>query len=150
MKNTICTITGTITGAFVASLFGGLDEALTGLIIFMAIDYITGLMVAGIFHNSTKSESGKIESKASFKGLCRKCVVLLLVLIGARLDTITGSTYIRDGICVAFIVNELISIVENASCMGLPIPNVLMNAINILKSKTTENKEEKGNDKKGN
>lgn len=149
MKNAICTFIGTA-GTLIAGLFGGWDASLATLIAFMAIDFVTGLMVAGIFHNSQKTESGKIESKASFKGLCRKCMILLFVLIGARLDITIGASYIRDGICIAFIVNELISIIENAEHMGLPIPQVLMSAINTLKSKSenkSENKPENKEDK---
>lgn len=124
-----------VAGSFIASLFGGWDSALATLIIFMAIDFVTGLVVGGVFHNSTKTDTGALESKASFKGLCRKCMVLLFVLIGARLDLAIGVDYIRNAICIAFMVNELISIVENAGLMGLPIPSVITNAIDVLKAK---------------
>ena len=64
-----------------------------------------------------------------------KFYVLLFVLIGYRLDVAVGTTYIRDAVCIAFIANELISIVENAGLMGLPVPTVISNAIDILKKK---------------
>lgn len=133
-KNIFLTIIGTV-GSLVASLFGGWTEALTTLLIFMLIDYITGLIVAGVFHRSQKTATGALESRAGFKGLCRKGVILLFVLIGYRLDLTVGTTYIRDAVCIAFIANELISIVENAGLMGIPIPAVIKKAIDVLENK---------------
>lgn len=134
MKEKICAGIG-VMGSFVASLFGGWNAALTTLVIFMGIDYLTGLIVAGVFHNSKKTENGALESRAGWKGLCRKGVTLLIVLIACRLDMIIGSTFIKDAAVIAFIANEVISIVENAGLMGVPIPAVIMKAIEILKSK---------------
>jgi toxin secretion/phage lysis holin len=134
MKNVICTAVGAI-GGFIASLFGGWTASLTTLLIFMGIDYISGLVVAGVFHASTKTETGALESRAGFKGLIKKLMTLLFVLIGYRLDLAVGTTYIKDAVCIAFMANELISIVENAGLMGLPVPAVLTNAIDLLKKK---------------
>lgn len=139
MKNTICTTIGVI-GSFIASAFGGWTASLTTLLIFMGIDYLSGLVVAGVFHNSPKTETGTLESRAGLKGLIRKGTMLLFVLIGYRLDVAVGTTYIRDAICIAFIANELLSIVENAGLMGVPIPAVITNAIDILKKKGNEGK----------
>lgn len=137
MKETICVLTGVI-GAFITSLFGGWDSALATLVIFMIIDYISGIVVAGIFHKSGKSETGSLESRAGWKGLCRKCMTLLFVLIAYRLDLVIGTNYIRDAVIIGFIANELISIVENAGLMGLPLPSVISNAIDILKKKSDD------------
>lgn len=134
MKNGICTAVGVV-GGFVASLFGGWDAALTTLLLFMVIDFISGLVVAGVFHNSTKSETGALQSFAGWKGLCRKCMTLLFVLIAYRLDLAIGVNYIRDTVIIGFIANELISIIENAGLMGLPLPEVITQAIDILKKK---------------
>lgn len=137
MKITILTIFGTI-GGLIASLFGGWNTALTTLLIFMAIDYTTGLIVAGVFHRSRKSESGSLESRAGWKGICRKGTSLLVVLIAARLDLLMNTTFIRDGVIIAYIVNETISIIENAGLMGIPIPSVITRAIDVLKEKEEE------------
>lgn len=134
MKNFICTIFGMI-GSLLASFFGGWSAGLTTLLIFMLIDYVTGLVCAGVFHKSQKTQSGALESRAGFKGLCRKGTILLIVLVGYRLDIAIGTTYIRDAVCIAFIANETISIVENAGLMGIPIPAVLTKAIDVLKNK---------------
>ncbi|MFR1341907.1 MAG: holin family protein [Coprococcus sp.] len=141
MKNAICTTAGAI-GGVIASLFGGWDAGLATLVMFMAIDYVSGLVVAGVFHNSKKTTSGALESKAGWKGLCRKGMSLLFVLIAYRLDLAIGSNYIRDAVIIGFIVNETISIVENAGLMGVPLPEVINKAIDILTSKS----EEKGGD----
>lgn len=138
MKTGICTGIGVV-GSFVTALFGGWDEALITLIIFMAIDYVSGLAVAGIFHNSKKTDSGALESRAGWKGLCRKCVTLLFVLIAYRLDLVIGTSYIRDAVIIAFIANELISIVENAGLMGIPMPDVITKAIDVLTKKAGNN-----------
>lgn len=140
MKNAICTGLGLI-GSFIASFFGGWTASLTTLLIFMGIDYLSGLIVAGVFHNSTKTETGALESRAGLKGLIRKFTMLLFVLIGHRLDMAVGTAYIRDAVCIAFMANELISIVENAGLMGLPIPAIITNAIDILKKKGETHKE---------
>jgi len=134
MKNVLCTTCGAV-GSAVACALGGWDEAVISLLIFMGIDYFSGLVCAGVFHKSKKSESGALESKASFKGLVKKCMILLFVVIANRLDVVTGSTFIRDAVCIAFMVNELISIVENAGLMGIPIPQAITNGIEILKNK---------------
>lgn len=135
MKNFILTAVGML-GSLIASFFGGWTASLTTMVIFMGIDYVTGLIVAGVFHKSKKTDSGALESRAGFKGLCKKCVALLFVLIGYRLDLAIGTTYIRDAVCIAFIANELISIVENAGLMGLPIPSIITKAIDVLKTKS--------------
>lgn len=138
MKNTVCLIAGTV-GSFIASLFGGWSTALTTLLIFILIDYVTGLVVAGIFHKSPKTKNGALESRAGLKGLIRKCTMLLFVLVGHRLDLAIGASYIRDAVCIAFILNELISIVENTGLMGIPIPATISRAIDILKEKNGNN-----------
>lgn len=134
MKTGICTAVGVV-GGFIASLFGGWDAALTTLLIFMGVDYVTGLIVAGVFHRSQKSTDGALESRAGWKGLCRKGTTLLVVLVACRLDLVTGSTFTRDTAIIAFIANETISIIENAGLMGVPIPAVVAKAIDILKQK---------------
>lgn len=134
MKEGICTGIGVV-GGIVASLFGGGDAALITLMIFMGIDYLTGLIVAGVFHASEKTENGTLESRAGWKGLCRKGVSLLVVLVACRLDVVMGSNFIRDAVVIAFIANETLSIVENAGLMGVPIPAVIVRAIEVLKQK---------------
>lgn len=134
MKTGICSTLGVI-GSAVAAFFGGWDAGLATLMIFMALDYVSGLIVAGVFHKSNKTDTGSLESKAGWKGLCRKCMTLLFVLVAYRIDLVIGTDYIRDAVIIAFIANELISLVENAGLMGLPMPKVITKAIDILQKK---------------
>lgn len=137
----ICTGIGVV-GSIIASLFGGWDAALITLVIFMGIDYVTGLIVAGVFHKSEKTENGALESRAGWKGLCRKGVTLLIVLVAYRLDVVIGSTFIRDAVVIAFIANETISIVENAGLMGIPVPGALVKAVEVLRKKSEGEKDD--------
>ena len=137
LQGTICTGIGII-GAFIASLYGGWTQGMTTLLMFMAIDYIMGLLVAGVWHKSKKTEDGCLESRAGWKGLVRKGVTMLIVLVAARLDMTIGTTMIRDTAVIGFIANEGISIIENAGLMGVPLPKVITNALEVLR-KESEN-----------
>lgn len=134
VKEMICTAVGLI-GSFVAKAFGGWDSALVTLLFFMVVDYISGLVVAGVFHKSKKSENGALESHAGWKGLCKKGMTLLFVLIAYRLDLALGLDFVRTTVIIGFMANELISIVENAGLMGIKLPAVLSKAIDILTQK---------------
>ena len=135
MKQIFLSVSG-ILGSAAAALFGGWDAALQTLILFMAIDWFTGgIILPAIFKKSPKSENGRLESRAGWKGLCRKGMTLLFVLIAVRLDLLMGTNYLRDAVCIAFIANEALSILENAGLMGMPIPEVLRQAIDILNGK---------------
>ena len=135
MKTTMLAITGMI-GSVISFLFGGWSAAMTTLSICMAIDYITGFAVAAVFKKSPKSTSGALESRAGFKGLCRKGAILLMVLIAHRLDLALGTAFIKDGVITAYILNDVVSIIENVGLMGLPMPSVITKAIDMLKKET--------------
>lgn len=130
----LMTIAGVL-GGTIGTLLGGLDNILTSLLIFMVIDYITGLVVAAVFHESTKSKTGALSSEVCFKGLIKKIMVLLVVIVAVRLDSLVNTNYIRDGVCIAFIVNEVISIIENIGLMGVPVPSIISEAIELLNKK---------------
>lgn len=134
IKTVICTVFGAV-GGMIAHLFGGWTEDMMTLIIFMAVDFAMGLIVAGVFHKSNKSQTGALNSHAGWVGLCKKCVVLLFVLIAHRLDVLLGSDYIRTTAIIGFITNEVISIVENAGLIGVPLPDVIVKAIEVLRHK---------------
>ena len=132
LKNVVCYICGVFT-AIITNCFGGWSGAMTTLLIFMAIDYITGIVVATVFKKSGKSATGGLESRAGWKGLCKKGVTLVIVLVAYRLDLLIGTSYIKDAVVIAFCTNELISIVENAGLMGVPIPDTITKTIDVLK-----------------
>lgn len=126
-------------GAFFAALLGGWDGGMITLAIFMAADWLTGLVVAGIFKKSPKTESGALESNAGLKGLCRKGAMLLLVIVAVRLDLMASlHGVLRTGVIVALVCNESLSILENVGLMGVNYPPIIKNAIDKLQGKTQD------------
>ena len=132
LKLTALTALGLL-GGCIADLLGGWDTGLQSLFLFMAIDYLTGLIVAGVFKKSRKSQKGALESRAAWKGLLRKGASLGVVLIACRLDLLLGSTIIRDATVIAYCCNELMSITENIGLMGVPLPKAITNALEALR-----------------
>ncbi len=111
MKDTICLIAG-IVGGFIATLLGGWDSALATLVVFMGIDFVTGIVTAAM-GKSKHSESGTLNSTAGWVGLAKKFCILLMVVVGVRIDILIGTNYIRDAVCISFCLNELLSIIES-------------------------------------
>ena len=110
----------TAVGAFVTALIGEWDGALLTLLLFMVADWITGLTVAGVFHHSPKTESGK-------------GAMLLVVLVAYRLDLMAGlHGVLRTGAIIALSCNEALSILENVSLMGVKYPSVIDRVIRQL------------------
>lgn len=148
MKETFCLITGVV-GGFIATLLGGWDSALATLVVFMGIDFVTGLVTA-VMGKSKHSRSGALNSKAGWIGLAKKFCILLMVVVGVRIDILLGTTYIRDTVCISFCLNELLSIIENTTLMGIPYPPAIKKAIDVLQTKVgrmeEEIKEENDND----
>lgn len=127
----ICAISG-IVGACITTLLGGWTEAMTTLLIFMAIDYITGVAVA-FSGKSDKTEDGKPSSKVGFWGIIRKGMMMLMLIVACRLDLLINTTpFVRDGTCIAFIVNETISICENVGKF-IDIPKIITETIKKIK-----------------
>lgn len=123
-------------GAEIAQLFGGWDSAMTALIIIMAADYVTGILIAAVWSKSPKSETGALESRAGFKGLIRKVLILLAVLIANQLDcSLQLNGIIRTAVILFFIGNEGISVIENMGIMGVPLPEIVRKAFEQLKAK---------------
>lgn len=144
MKYKIFTATALAGGTF-AALFGGWDKALQTLVIFMIVDWITGgILLPVVFGRSPKSPNGALESRAGWKGLCRKAMTLFYVLIAAQLDSLLGIDYARDVVCVGFIANETLAIVENAGLMGIPLPEGIKRAVDVLKTSAESKMKENG------
>lgn len=134
MKELICTALGMV-GAAAAWTFGGWDAALAALMICISVDYISGSIVALVFHKSRKSETGAYNSAYGLKGLCKKGLMLLFVVVAVQADRLLGADYVRDAVCIGFCTNEILSIVENLGLAGIPLPNAVVNALEQLKSK---------------
>lgn len=137
MKKLLLFTLGAI-GSLITDLLGGWNGAMTTLLIFMIIDYLTGLAVAGIFSKSMKTETGKLNSAVGFKGICKKCMIFVFVIIGHQLDILMQIDYVQNLVIISFIANELLSIVENAGLMGVPVPAVISKAIDLLNRKESD------------
>ena len=134
MKEGFCTITG-ILGAALCWAFGDWDAAMAALLMCMAVDYVSGSLVALVFHKSTKTESGSYNSLYGLKGLCKKGLMLLFVLVAVQIDLVLGTDYVRDAVCIGFCANEVLSIIENLGLAGIPMPEAVMKALEQLQNK---------------
>lgn len=134
MKETFCTLFGLL-GSALCWAFGGWDAALTALVICMSVDYISGSIVALVFHNSRKSETGAYNSAYGLKGLCKKGLMLLFVIVAVQADNLMGGDFVRDAVCIGFATNEILSIVENLGLAGIPMPQAVVKALEQLQAK---------------
>ncbi len=125
-------------GGLLAQALGGWDTALQSLVFCMAVDYLTGMLVAGVFRRSGKTESGALDSRAGFHGLCKKAGELAAVLVAARLDLLLGSEWARTAVILFFVGNEGLSILENVGLMGVPYPAALRQALEALREQRAE------------
>lgn len=127
-------------GGAALSFFTGMPPVLWVLVAIMSLDYITGL-ICGAMGKSPKTENGYLESRAAFKGLMKKVLILLVVLLAMLLDravalgagiefeAVSGAT------CLWFIASEGISVLENAAAMEIPIPQILLRMLELFRSK---------------
>ena len=125
-------------GGAVAGYFIAMPPIVWILIAVMSLDYLTGL-ICGFMGVSPKTESGGLSSGAAFKGLMKKVLILCVVGLAALIDhaatqgtgieiaAVTGAT------CFWFVASEGLSVLENAAAMGVPIPKVLLRALEIMK-----------------
>lgn len=125
-------------------MFGAWSGDMTLLAVLMAVDFIMGLCVAGIFKSSEKSEKGAIDSRVAWRGLCKKVITWLIVLCAHRIDVALGISYIKTAAVVGFIANEAISVVENAGLMGIKLPKGVKEAFDVLIKRGGNNDDKKG------
>lgn len=123
-------------GGAIAGAFGGIDELFIVLVVFMAADYLTGLAVAWL-GKSGKSENGGLDSKAGAKGIARKGLMLLVILIAAMLDRALGNQLAvsRTASVWFYLANEGISIIENLALAGVPFPEQIKTVLEQMKER---------------
>ncbi|MDA2038569.1 phage holin family protein [Bacillus cereus] len=127
-------------GGFCGYFLGGWDTTLKVLVIMAAIDYLTGVIAAGF--------NGELKSKVGFKGIAKKVVLFLLVAAATQADAIVGTnSALREATIFFFIGNELLSLLENAGRMGIPLPSALTNAVEVLSGKSKKTSSEYDNKK---
>lgn len=119
-------------GGFMGWFLGGLDGFLYALIVFVVVDYITGLMAAFI--------QKKLSSETGFKGICKKVAIFCLVGVGHILDAqvIGSGSVLRTAVIFFYLSNEGISIIENVAIIGLPVPQKLIDVLEQLKEEKQE------------
>lgn len=142
-KNLIIAVSAGV-GGLLSNYLGGVDNMLRALLLFMTVDYITGLIVALVFKNSPKTETGAASSKASYKGLIKKVVMILLIAVMVQADLVLQTnSFFREAAIWGFLANELMSIIENVGLMGfVNLPSIFNNALDVLNKKSEENKEQ--------
>lgn len=124
----------------VASFFCGLPPIIWILLAVITLDYVSGI-ICGIMGKSPKTENGGLSSKEAFQGLLRKALILFVVLLAALLDRAVAVSAdiefaaVSGATCLWFIASEGMSILENAAAMGVPIPKILLNMLELFKSK---------------
>ena len=115
-------------GSLVTYLLGGWSALIQILVTFVVIDYVTGVLAAAI--------SGKLNSDIGLKGIAKKVFIFIIVACGHLVDNAMGTQdIVRDAAIYFYIANELLSILENAGEIGLPVPDILKNAMERLKGK---------------
>ena len=109
----------TVIGGWLGYFLGGLDGLMIALVIFVVLDYVTGIMCA--------IADKKLSSSVGFKGICRKVLIFLLVGVAHIVDLhVVGSGSVLRGAVVCFYLsNEGVSMLENAAHLGLPVPEKL-------------------------
>ena len=127
-------------GGAIASFFVAMPPMVWILIAVMSIDYITGL-ICGAMGKSNKTENGYLESHAALKGLLKKGLIILVVLLAALLDqAVSAGAGIQfeatlGATCLWFIASEGLSILENVAMMGVPVPKILLKLLEVMRSK---------------
>lgn len=122
-----------IAGA-VCGLFGEWTTTLTILVVVMAVDYISGVIVAAC-GRSPKTDAGGLSSKVGFIGIAKKGFIMLLVLLATMLDRAIGneSMVFQTSLVFYYIANEGLSVLENAALMGIPFPEKIKKALETLR-----------------
>lgn len=129
----------------IAGLFGPWNTMLTILVVVMAIDYISGWIVAAC-GRSPKTEGGGLPSKVGFIGIAKKAFIMLLILLATMLDRAigTGTTVFQSSLVLYYIANEGLSILENAALLGVRFPEKLKRALETIREKEEEPPDEDG------
>ena len=126
---------GAAAGALLSRWLGGWDAVMRMLVAVMAADYVTGVLLALVWQRSPKSAAGGLDSRAGFKGLCKKGGILLVIWLAVHLDQAMETNYIRTAVILFFTGNEGLSLLENLGLMGVPLPPVLKKSLEALRDK---------------
>lgn len=132
-------------GGAIAGMLGGWDATLRVLVVMMAADYLSGILVAAM-GRSTKTEYGGLSSKVGFVGLAKKGLMLIVVLCATMLDAAMGMAICRDAACWFYIANEGLSLLENMSLAGVPFPEKIKELLGHKMEEANETENDTGGD----
>ena len=119
-------------GTMLINIIGNPTDDLIILLVLMTIDLIVGFLISAIWQKSTKTDSGKLSSSVMFKGIVKKFLTLVIVVIAYQLDILLTMNVIRHIVIIAFIVEEVLSITENIAITGIKIPTIITKALDVL------------------
>ena len=131
VKQVISLVIGALTTGLM-KIIGEPTQDLKILLLLMVIDLIVGFTVSAVWHKSSKTKSGKVSSKVMFKGIVKKILTLVLVVVAYQIDILLGYDVIRHIAIIAFIVQEIISIIENIAITGIKSPEIITKALDVL------------------
>ena len=131
VKQVISLVIGALTTG-ILKVIGEPTQDLKILLLLMVIDLIVGFTVSAVWHKSSKTKSGKVSSKVMFKGIVKKILTLVLVVVAYQIDMLLGYDVIRHIAIIAFIVQEIISIIENIAITGIKAPDIITKALDVL------------------
>lgn len=131
VKQVISLVIGALTTG-ILKVIGEPTQDLKILLLLMVIDLIVGFTVSAVWHKSSKTKSGKVSSKVMFKGIVKKILTLVLVVVAYQIDILLGYNIIRHIAIIAFIVQEIISIIENIAITGIKSPDIITKALDVL------------------
>ena len=131
VKQVISLVIGALTTG-ILKVIGEPTQDLKILLLLMVIDLIVGFTVSAVWHKSSKTKSGKVSSKVMFKGIVKKILTLVLVVVAYQIDILLGYNIIRHIAIIAFIVQEIISIIENIAITGIKSPDIITKAVDVL------------------
>ena len=131
VKQVISIVIGALTTGLL-KVIGEPTQDLKILLLLMVIDLLVGFPVSAVWHKSSKTKSGKVSSKVMFKGIVKKILTLVLVVVAYQIDILLGYNVIRHVAIIAFIVQEIISIIENIAITGIKSPEIITKALDVL------------------
>lgn len=131
VKQVISLVIGALTTG-ILKVIGEPTQDLKILLLLMVIDLIVGFTVSAVWHKSNKTKSGKVSSKAMFKGIVKKILTLVLVVVAYQIDILLSYDVIRHVAIIGFIVQEIISIIENIAITGIKAPDIITKALDVL------------------
>lgn len=125
-------------GTMLINIIGKPTDELMILLLFMIIDLITGTLVSAIWHKSSKTKSGKLSSRAMFKGIVKKLLTLVVVVIAYQLDILLNIDMIRYIVIITLIIEEILSIIETITLTGFKVPTIISKSLDILERRISD------------